>query len=165
MGHAITAIVLKGNFDQELAKTFDLRKVKLDFDLHMFFIDHYYSACWQEMLKAQGFLETNDNDGHILFPTEVALAEILQKITQTRFVQFAIIATDYFGGVGDQYAQVYQGQTLANKDIDDINGALKWLGVVPSKGLDAFDTVGLSKYRSNPSYLEKYEDMAIQLGV
>lgn len=165
MGHAITAVVVKGHYNQELAITFDLKGIALGFDLHMFFIDHYYSACWQEMLKADGYLEVNENSGHILFPNEIAVAEIVQKIAQTRFVQFAIIATDYFGGVGNQYAQVYQGQNLASKDIDDINGALRWLGVVPAQGMDAFDTVGLSKYRRNPDYLDKYADLSMQLGV
>ncbi|OJJ15713.1 hypothetical protein BKI52_38170 [marine bacterium AO1-C] len=165
MGHAITAIILKGNYDKELALTFDLKGVKLGFDLQMFFIDHYYSACWQEMLKSDGYLEINENSGHILFPNEVAIAEIVQSITQTRFAQFSIIVTDYFGGVGTQYAQVYQGQNLVSKTIDDINGALQWLGVVPRKGMDAFDTVGLSEYRSNPDYLDKYADLSTQLGV
>lgn len=165
MGHTISALVLKGDYDQTLAQTFDLRGINLGFDLHMFLVDLYYVAYWQAKLGTEGYLETNQQRHSVMFPNEMVVPSLLQKIAHTRFVTFAIIATDYFGGAGDQYAQVYQGDRLANHAVDSINTALEWLGVVPDKGKDAFDTVGLSNYRSTPDYLEKYEDLADRLGV
>ncbi|EAY24433.1 hypothetical protein M23134_06287 [Microscilla marina ATCC 23134] len=165
MGHCITAIVLKGDYDQALAETFDLYGIPLGFDLHLFFIDHYYSAYWQEKLETTKVLDSAKGTNHLIYPNEFALVELLQMIVCSRFVTFAVIVTDYFGGVGDQFAQVYQNTALVSPHFDTINKALEWLGVVPTKGLDAFDTVGLSKYRTNPDYLDKYADLADELGV
>ena len=44
MGHAITAIVLKGDYDKSKAKAYDLIEVDLGHGLSMFFIDGYYSC-------------------------------------------------------------------------------------------------------------------------
>lgn len=164
MGHCITALVLKGDYDREVALTFDLRGIELGFGLHMFFVDHYYSAYWQAKLGATGYLDTSEKS-MMLYPGEAVMAELVQKIAHTRFVTFAIIMTDYFGGVGEQFAQVYQGNALANSNITSISKALEWLGVVPKKKLDAFDTIGLSEHRSNPEYLDKFYDLADELGV
>lgn len=165
MGHHITAIVLKGDYDQALAETFDLYGVALGFDLHMFFIDHYYSAYWQAKLGVNEELAFVKGAEHVIYPNEAALVELLQMIKGSRFVSFAIIVTNYFGGMGDQFAQVYQQTTLVSPHFNTISKALEWLGVVPVKNLDAFDTVGLSKYRSNPEYLDKYYDLADELGI
>lgn len=43
--------------------------------------------------------------------------------------------------------------------------ALKYLGVEKGEHHDEFDAVGLGKYRSNPDYLEKYRDLADELGI
>ncbi len=165
MGHHITAIVLKGDYDKPLAETFDLHGISLGFDLHMFFIDHYYSAYWQAKLGVTEELAFAKGADRLIYPNEAALVELLQIISCSRFVTFAIIVTDYFGGMGDQFAQVYQNTALVSPHLNAISPALEWLGVKPVQNLDAFDTVGLSNYRSNPEYLDKYYDLADELGV
>lgn len=78
---------------------------------------------------------------------------------------FAIIQTDYFGGIGNQYACVFKGKINLDKSISRINDALRILGVRAKLPLDEFDTVGLSEYRSKPDYLGKYMGLADILGV
>ncbi|HEY0737835.1 MAG TPA: hypothetical protein VGD69_23150 [Herpetosiphonaceae bacterium] len=89
----------------------------------------------------------------------------MSAITGIQEPVFAIILTDYFGGAGEQWAQVYRGSKVVNPQIRTINQALAQLGVVTSPGMDEFDTVGLGNYRSQPEYLEKYRDLADTLGV
>lgn len=164
MGHNIQAILLKGKYDEVQAANFDLYGVSLEFDLTLFFIDHYYSAYWQAILKTEGMLDINGVD-YILYPCETALAVIVEKVSKSPNPVYAIISTDYFGGVGDQWANVYVNRDLADKSIIMINQALAYLGVEKRDELDEFDTIGLSKYRSNPDYLDKYADLADELGV
>ena len=73
--------------------------------------------------------------------------------------------TDYFGGVGDQYAQIYRGIEILDSKVVTINQALRKFGVKSSRRSDEFEMVGLHKIRHNPDYLEKYCDMADDLGV
>lgn len=77
----------------------------------------------------------------------------------------AIIATDYFGGMGEQFANLYKNDALVDANIKHINHALRSMGVTAKHDLDEFDTVGLSDYRSEPDYLWKYCDLAEELGV
>ncbi|GAA3523645.1 hypothetical protein GCM10022393_43130 [Aquimarina addita] len=164
MGHNISAIILKGAFEKEKAKELDLIDIDLGFDLTMFHIDHYYSACWQAKLKTKGNLDIN-NAEYMLYPSEIALSELMVIITKTDKPIFAIISTDYFAGIGVQSANVYEKDTLVDSKIKSINQSLKYLGVKKKLGEDEFDTVGLSKHRWTPEYLEKYYDIADELGV
>ena len=71
----------------------------------------------------------------------------------------AKIETDYFGGAGSQSAKLF----INNKKVYDkndefgwkekpINSVLKMMGITPKDGMDEFDTIGLSKYRSNEDF-------------
>lgn len=164
MGHSITAIILKGDFDKEKAKGYDLSATLLDFGLSLFHIDHYYSACWQNKLRTFGQLDISNIDC-IVFPSEIAISEIIKNISNSENPEYAIILTDYFGGVGNQYANVYIDSSNADRNITTINQALRHLGVVAKNGQDEFDTIGLDKIRSQPDYLEKYVELADEYGV
>ena len=164
MGHSITAIVIKDKFDAVLAEKFDLFPVNLKFGLTLFHVDHYYSACWQYLLKTKGRLESHNTKG-FCFPNEMAIAEIIKSITNLKQPEFAIIVTDYFGGFGTQCANVFKGDLNADKNVWDINQAMRYLGVIKEKTLDEFDTLGFSDIRRQPDYLEKYVEMAEEFGV
>jgi hypothetical protein len=165
MPHAISAVILKGNFDSEVAKSYDLLGIKLDLELTMFPITHYYTACWRKILDVPGALPGKQPFNLLIFPCELVVAHLMMKITNQAEPTFAVIETDYFGGVGEQWALVYRGTCLFDENITQISPALKFLGVNHQNGMDEFDTVGLSKYRSMPEYLDKYIDMAEQLDV
>jgi hypothetical protein len=68
----------------------------------------------------------------------------------------AKISTDYFGGSGHQEAKLfvnnkkeYDKSSEYDFNINPINDVLKMLGVYKKDGLDEFDTIGLSNFRSN----------------
>ncbi|MNK31447.1 hypothetical protein D3C87_498830 [compost metagenome] len=159
MGHCINAIILKGAYDPELAKTYDLFGIDLGFDLTFFHISYQYAVYWQYKLGIKGELQTPPKNMHLLFPTEMVLAELAKRISKNTEVQFALIETDYFGGIGDQFASVYTNATLVSNEWHTINQVLKHLGVTRKDGLDEFDTVGLYRIRSKPDELfEDYSD-------
>lgn len=165
MGHKISAVILKGGYDAAIAQHYDLRGVPLGFELTMFPIDHYYTACWEKLLGVPGCLRAPARFGNLIFPCDRVVAELMTRITLQAEPLFAVIATEYFGGVGSQGAGVYRGAELASNQITTINQALEYLGVKAPKGYDEFDTVGLGGHRSMPDYLDKYVEMADELGV
>ncbi|MEK7723770.1 MAG: hypothetical protein AAB336_05435 [Acidobacteriota bacterium] len=167
MGHNITAIILSGDFDRDLAKEFGLIEKNLSFELTLFHIDGWYAAYWQHLLKTEGELGVKNicKDWFMIIPSEIALAEIMKRISKQSEPKFAIVITDYFGGIGFQWANVFRGSINADKQIETINQALRYLDVNAKAGLDEFDTVGLDKIRSQPGYLEKYRDLYDELGL
>ena len=164
MRHQITALILKGSYDLEKVESYDLRAIDLGSQLTMFQIDHYYTACWQAKLGIKDYLDSN-GAAHLIYPTEYVLQTIMEAISKEKQPLFSLIATDYFGGYGHQHANTYQNGKLVDSRIKTINEALEYMGVRLKPGMDAFDSVGLSNYRSDPEYLEKYVDLADELGV
>lgn len=164
MGHAITAIVLGGDYERERALRFDLRPVSLAPSLTMFHVDHYFTAYWQAFRGAKDELDI-PSEFPALFPREGVVREMVCEMTGKHEPTFAIVMTDYFGGVGDQWACVFRGATRTTGAQASVNEALRSLGVVRTDGLDEFDTVGLGAHRSSPEYLERYIALCEQLGV
>jgi hypothetical protein len=69
------------------------------------------------------------------------------------------IETDYFGGFGDQSSKLYRDNlilmnedTRKDPDSNPINQALKMMGVKAKTGMDEFDTINLSRYRTNEDF-------------
>ncbi|BDD08063.1 hypothetical protein FUAX_04950 [Fulvitalea axinellae] len=64
---------------------------------------------------------------------------------------FALIKTDYFAGLGEQHACVYDG---GDKKLDNvcINTVLRELGVECEGEQDEFDSINLSEYRQSEIY-------------
>lgn len=164
MPHMIIAIILQGDFKSDQADYFDLFPIPLTRSLTLFHIDFYYSACWQHKLGMKGYLPVV-NITEVFYPDEIVIAEIIKRTSLSLNPRYAIIMTDYFAGMGNQYANVFINQENADEQVNTINQALKFLGVTAAPGKDEFDTVGLSSIRSQPEYLEKYVDLAEVYGV
>ncbi len=64
------------------------------------------------------------------------------------------VTTDYFGCGGEQSSTFYDLNTRKSVYSDSINKGLAMIGIVGTKEMDAFDMVGLGKYRSNDSFIE-----------
>lgn len=71
----------------------------------------------------------------------------------------AKISTDYFGGSGYQEAKLfinnkkeYDKSSEQDWSLSPIDDVLKIMGVVAKSGMDEFDTIGLSNYRSNQDF-------------
>ena len=96
---------------------------------------------------------------HLLLLDDPIVHYIIHQIAGA--VRYAILATDYFGGIGDQVACVYEGGVLLpNTGYLRVNEALQYLGVQKQLPLDEFDTVGLGQYRGSDKYFddEKYSE-------
>jgi hypothetical protein len=154
MGHNISAIILKSNYDKSKAERFDLFGKDLPFGLTLFHIDDYQTACWQYEMKTTGLLETSITENFI-FPNEIAIAEVITIISTDKNPLYALIKTDYFGGIGKQYASVYRYKENIDLNAIKINEFLVHLGVIKDRQLDEFDTIGLDKIRSQPDIFEK----------
>lgn len=155
MSHIIEAVILKGEYEREKAKIYDLIEEELDFDLTMFFIDTDYTTYWQEKLNISGFLETNNP-----YPNRRVTYELMRIISKSEQIEYAVISTAYTGGIGEQFANVYRNDQNVDLAINSISDALRYLGVQKGDHYDEFDAVGLGKFRSNPEYLNKYKDLA-----
>lgn len=82
------------------------------------------------------------------------LAEALAESTASGGA-LAYAETEYFGGTGDQSGGAWSGGRLvrAERGHGSINLALHAIGVTDADGMDAFDTIGLGRRRSNDDYL------------
>lgn len=165
MAHNISALILKGEFVKETADKYDLKPVPLGYGLTLFHIDDYYTTYWQYKLNIEGMLD-------ITFPKELSylrlyrvVVALMQEITDTQNPLFAFIHTDYFGGFGYQFAQLFEGYNNISDGVSTINQALKYLGVKADKTTDEFDSVNLGNIRNTPEYLEKYVDLCDSLGI
>jgi hypothetical protein len=149
MGHQISAALLKGLYEDQRARSFDLTAIQMSPEITMFPLCASFCDRWGDVLRIAGFRShrplLNCNVVHHMM-NRIASAPL-----------FAIIETDYFGGNGSQAAAVYQGHVeimpaavspIGERTIGPINAALRLLGVVPSRGADEFDSLGLGAYRS-----------------
>lgn len=77
------------------------------------------------------------------------------------FLRLGYLETDYFGGIGEQAACVADENGILLKKYErsgagEINEALGYFNVQAQGGNDAFDTVGLSRIRSNDRICRAY---------
>ncbi|RTQ49185.1 hypothetical protein EJV47_13645 [Hymenobacter gummosus] len=150
MGHHISALVTASPADQAQAARYEL-PCFLENGFTIIGLNAWHSDYWAEQL---GIPHRNysdiilDNDVTRFFARALGLG------------RYALISTDYFGGTGEQYAAVYEGdQTIMPATRGGINAALRLLGVQRQGWLDEFDTIGLGKHRSFDGYFERYYDL------
>jgi hypothetical protein len=144
--------------DEERATAVDLRPMIVHEHVTVLPIDMYYSEYWAIRRGARTPLDL-PSDLPVIFPFEVVLLDLVREVTSVAEPLFAIIQTDYFGGDGSQWAAVFRGATRLTDEKTSINTALAALGVRASSPDDEFDTIGLGRYRSNPEYLDRYNDL------
>ena len=149
MGHALIAVVTPKPVDAAAAAALDL--TVLDGGSHA--ILPLYPAhldAWTEKLGL-----SFEHESQIIgdMPVLQAFAERLG------LRRFALIQTEYFGGQGSQWATAWNdGLRIcpAREGPGAINAALVAIGVAPDKRRDAFDTVGLGRYRDGSVFFEDY---------
>ncbi len=147
MGHHIEAIISKGLIDKESLARFDLPCVSHK-GFSIIGLDPSHSDYWAEKLEI-----SNNNSGKIILNCPVT--HYFAK--ELGLDEYAIVFTDYFGGVGNQYATVYSSGQVAMKETEGgINKALRMIGVYKKGKLDEFDTINLGHYRSFDECFSKY---------
>lgn len=152
MPHSISALVVRHPVSAEALERFDLCVVPLPQRCHLLWLDHHYTEHWSHVLGVPGQLPLPpDATDTLLLPHDRVLLRMVTELTGLAHARFAVIWTDYFGGFGHQCAVAYDGERHLN-DETTINAALEALGVVPTHGRDAFDTIGLSRLRCIPDH-------------
>jgi len=162
MGHAISAVVLRGEFDRQRADEFDLKPIATKYGVTIFPLDARFCDYWEAKLDVSGFVSD-----YPLLNCRV-VHHMMQQIAPV--AMFAVIQTDYHGGVGQQWAAVYQGDqelmpttTTPGGPVSigvsrrPINKALRLLGVRPWIS-DAFTAIGLHHYRDWDDLFEQHRD-------
>jgi hypothetical protein len=101
--------------------------------------------------------------------SEIVWTELKEGILATTYISnirefgkdktVGVLSTDYFGGAGHQEAKLFVNN---KKEYDKssefdwserpINSVLKMIGVVSEIGMDEFDTINLSNFRSNGDF-------------
>jgi hypothetical protein len=84
------------------------------------------------------------------------IAQFLLDIAHSE--RIAYVETDYFGGEGDQGAFVVEGGEMIfepESGHGTINSVLRRLGATRGDSADAFEAVGLDRFRSNDDWLEQ----------
>jgi hypothetical protein len=157
MGHHISAVLLRGPFDEQKARSFDFKPFRLGSELTLFPLYPAYTDFWSEKLGTSGWLSKRP------LLNGATVHHLIRSIAVDPL--FAIIETDYAGGVGTQAAAVYRGevQVMAPEVSESgkygpINKALRHLGVAAGGMMDEFDTVGLGQYRDFDDLFESYTD-------
>ncbi len=150
MGHQITAIVTAQSIDEDRAREFDL-PVFVEHGYTIVGLDVAHTDYWTDRLNLP---YTDDNSAIIL---DCQTTHYFAR--QLDIKRYAIIHTDYLGGIGDQFAVVYEAdRVVMTTTAGGINQALRTIGVKCSPGLDEFDSINLAKYRHFDQYFEKYWD-------
>ncbi|MBU2664226.1 hypothetical protein KOI35_12055 [Actinoplanes bogorensis] len=156
MGHSISAVIVREPFDAGAAERWDVISAPLDAGLRLIHLSPEYIDYWRSRHGA-----TADLDVPAAFPDEFPRAGFLSAlaaaVTGREDPTFAVVLTEYFGGVGDQWACVFVAGRRQETD-GTINDALRVLGVRAAGDADEFDTVGLGRHRTTPEYLSYYPD-------
>jgi hypothetical protein len=147
MAHNISALIAKAPVDMDVAQEFDLPVfVQNGFAIVALYPEH--CDHWAEKL---GLPHEGRSDILLDCPVTHAFAKRLG------LENYALIETNYFGGIGEQWAAVYRaGEVRMAPTKGGINAALEMLGVKREAGLDEFDTIGLGHHRSFDTLFEKY---------
>ena len=153
MAHSISGILTEARPDPDAAAAFDLIPC-IDRDGVMFIpLDHCFTTYWSRRLNVPG--EYRVPDGFPAdFPRHTVLRHLLDAVGCAQSHRFAIVMTEYFGGVGEQWAVLVDNDEVVPQH--SINDVLHALGVRADRGQDAFSAFGFDVLRSNPARLHIY---------
>jgi hypothetical protein len=167
VGHSISALIVDEPFDERAAREWDVIGLPIGQRLRLVHLSHYYTAYMQARRGETAMLDVPE-DFPSVFPREAVVAGLAAALAADAPIggatPFAVVMTDYFGGVGDQWACAFVAGRRV-ETVRDINAALRTMGVQAAEDLDEFDTVGLASHRSTPVYLDRYEDLCDETGV
>lgn len=151
MAHNISGIVIPGDVDSELAASFNAKLVSLQSGFTAIALRDDYIDLWADRL------DMHDTEASMPLCDSRVVRHIASTLAGDR--PFALIETDYFGGVGTQWAAAYRDNEelvpFAKADAGPINAALKAIGVRSGLLSDAFTIVGLQNHRNWDSLFDE----------
>ncbi|MEM7775914.1 MAG: hypothetical protein AAF732_09920 [Pseudomonadota bacterium] len=147
MAHNISALITRRPLDETSAGELDLTLIVTgDFVIVPLYSNH--SDYWMEKLGIPREMYSD-------MPHDTPIT--LEFARRLNIDCFALIQTEYFGGIGEQFATVYSGNhRMMDVTEGGINDALRMIGVVRQDGMDEFDSMELGKYREFSTYFKAY---------
>jgi hypothetical protein len=144
MTHRIAAVIVNGDIDAEIARQFDMKILALPQGLSLIALDPAYCDHWAVELQMPGFISERPQ-------LNCRVVHHMVRAISPR-CRFAVLETEYFGGIGEQCAVVYEGTATLMEpreaDAGPINEALRLLGLKAASGRDEFETAGLGRWRN-----------------
>ena len=127
LGHNISAVIIRGDAELDLLLDYDTVGFAIGQGLSLVWMDHIYTGYWARRLGIEGTLPLPESiDEPQLLPHDAVIAELV-RVAAGDGARFAVVWTDYFGGVGEQLAAAYIGDQVIETD-GTINGALRACG-------------------------------------
>ncbi len=142
MGHHISAIIAQDQVDHEQIQAYGLAAA-FEEGYVILLLDIYAMGALAEILQKS--IESSSQN----LDWDCALTHFLAH--KLGFSHYVLIQTDYFGGIGEQFASYFQAGQCQLKEVS-INEALRKLGVAKLEGKDEFDSIHLCDYRSTDCY-------------
>lgn len=150
MGHQLSAIIGKAPINEDKVREYQLA-VAYENGYAIVILDIYSLAYWV------GKLNIDTKQVHQELPDADELSFFFAK--ELGWQTYAIIQTDYFAGIGEQHAMLFdKGRPLT--DVLSINDVLRKLGVSAAEGKDEFDTLNLGEYRQSERYYWSANNLA-----
>jgi len=142
MGHNICAIVGKTSINESKVKEYQLA-VAFENEYAVVILDQESIDYWSEKLNLS-YQSVSEN---INWACEL----VFFWAKELGLEKYGIIQTDYFGGMGSQWASLYEnGKPLLTEK--SINEVLQALGVSRTQEKDEFETINLDEYRESEYY-------------
>lgn len=142
MGHHISAIIGEKNINIDKLKEFVLAAAFED-NFVIILLDLYSMIELEEIYNKSTKSESKNLEW------DCELTQFLAK--KIGLEKFVLIKTDYFGGIGEQYATYYENGLKILTEVS-INETLQKLGVERKNNLDEFDSLHLDDYRDSEYY-------------
>lgn len=166
MGYSISAFIAKrGTFDYFGVMGPFITIAQLDQDYDLMLDDAFLSAALGDDLY-------EDVPNYETLPIYESTFSVMRELSE--HTPIAYIHVDFFGGIGDQAALVWDNRRVTLRyekwGIGPVNAALEAIGVTPTDGSDAFEMLRLYKHRHDGDWFEElyhipsYEYYAITSG-
>ena len=159
MGHSISAIISFDDVDETTATALGV-PVYHESGVSIVGLNPHHSDYLAEKL----------NLPHVSYSSLILDNEVTQEIAARIGVsKFALVETEYFGGIGHQAAAVYSNRVQTHlfddqvvspaRSKSNISKALAIIGVAQNNAFDEFDAINLGKYRTfEDDFSDFYED-------
>jgi hypothetical protein len=150
MGHNICAIIGEKPINEDNVKKYQLA-IAYEGNFAIVILERESIYYWGDKLNLSFESESNNIDW--------ACELIFYFAKELGLKKYGIIQTDYFGGIGEQYASLYEnGNILLNEK--SINEILREIGVNKNSFKDEFDTLNLGEYRGTEQYYWETQNFA-----
>jgi hypothetical protein len=142
MGHNICALISRNTIDENVIKKFQLA-VAFEDEFAIVILDMDSIFYWSNKLN----LSCKSLNDKIDWACEL----VFYFAKELKMDNYALIQTDYFAGIGEQYASFYENGNLIIEN-ESINNVLKKLGVKRKNSFDEFDTLNLKEYHATENF-------------